>query len=284
MRERMFLMAVAKPLADSISFPAPTHWMELPRGYLDARKMALKTVSNRDSTFYRKVDVVTPDQLQKVVTAFEALKDLPVLNDHLEAPASILAKKSNTPREYGQEAPSAYGRLMRNWRSKSPKLVEDHVIRIQPRDFPIFRLMKPADEYPQAHALALRLLDRKLEAYTKKQGKPPSKKSRIYQSLVKDTVPPYDASKFPNKWRKMEADAPARTLMAHLGKDCYSHIHYDSSQARTISVREAARLQSFPDQFKFSGAMGASFRQIGNAVPPLLAQAIAIELMKVLRS
>jgi DNA (cytosine-5)-methyltransferase 1 len=119
---------------------------------------------------------------------------------------------------------------------------------------------------------------------TKEQGKPPSKKSRIYQSLVKETVPPYDVSKFPNKWRKMEPDAPARTLMAHLGKDCYSHIHYDSMQARTISVREAARLQSFPDQFKFSGAMGASFRQIGNAVPPLLAQAIANELMKVLRS
>lgn len=280
MRERMFLMAVAKPLADSISFPAPTHWMELPRGYLDARKMVLQTVANRESTYYRKIESFNPDKLQAVVTASEALKDLPVLKDHLTGPA---AKQPNTPREYGLETPSAYGRLMRNWRNKKPKLVKDHVIRIQPRDFPIFKLMKPADEYPQAHALALRLLDRKLETYTKMHGKPPSNKSRIYQSLVKETVPPYDVSKFPNKWRKMEPDAPARTLMAHLGKDCYSHIHYDSLQARTISVREAARLQSFPDQFKFSGAMGASFRQIGNAVPPLLAQAIAIELMKVLR-
>ncbi len=277
----MFLMAVAKPLADSISFPAPTHWMELPRGYLDARKMVLQTVANRESTYYREVESFDPDKLQAVVTASEALKDLPVLKDHLTGPA---VKQLNTPREYGQETPSAYGRLMRNWRNKKPKLVEDHVIRIQPRDFPIFKLMKPADEYPQAHALALRLLDRKLATYTQKHGKPPSNKSRIYQSLVKETVPPYDVSKFPNKWRKMEPDAPARTLMAHLGKDCYSHIHYDSLQARTISVREAARLQSFPDQFKFSGAMGASFRQIGNAVPPLLAQAIAKELMKLLRS
>ena len=65
-------------------------------------------------------------------------------------------------------------------------------------------------------------------------------------------VPPYDVSKFPNKWRKMEPDLPARTLMAHLGKDSYSHIHYDSQQARTISVREAARPpQSFPDGFVF---------------------------------
>ena len=60
-----------------------------------------------------------------------------------------------------------------------------------------------------------------------------------------------------------------------MGKDTYSHIHYDSQQARTISVREAARLQSFPDGFRFAGAMNAAFRQIGNAVPPLLALAVA---------
>ncbi len=63
--------------------------------------------------------------------------------------------------------------------------------------------------------------------------------------------------------------------MAHIGKDTYSHIHYDSHQARTISVREAARLQSFPDGFVFAGTMNPAFRQIGNAVPPLLISAIA---------
>jgi DNA (cytosine-5)-methyltransferase 1 len=63
--------------------------------------------------------------------------------------------------------------------------------------------------------------------------------------------------------------------MAHLGKDSYSHIHFDSAQARTISVREAARLQSFPDGFTFVGTMNPAFRQIGNAVPPLLAKAVA---------
>ena len=63
--------------------------------------------------------------------------------------------------------------------------------------------------------------------------------------------------------------------MAHLGRDCYSHIHYDSAQARTISVREAARLQSFPDGFVFCGTMNPAFRQIGNAVPPLMAYVMA---------
>jgi DNA (cytosine-5)-methyltransferase 1 len=72
--------------------------------------------------------------------------------------------------------------------------------------------------------------------------------------------------------------------MAHLGKDGYSHIHYDSLQARTISVREAARLQSFPDGFVFCGTMNPAFRQIGNAVPPLLAKVLGEEIIKVLRS
>src|SRR5207248_6367728 len=100
-----------------------------------------------------------------------------------------------------------------------------------------------------------------------------------YERLRKEMVPPYDPGKFPNKWRKMEANYPSRTLMAHLGKDGYSHIHYDSTQARTISVREAARLQSFPDGFVFCGTMNPAFKQIGNAVPPLLATAIAESLI-----
>lgn len=57
-------------------------------------------------------------------------------------------------------------------------------------------------------------------------------------------VPPYDETKFPNRWWKLRQDFPVRTLMAHIGKDTCSHIHYDADQARTISVREAARLQS----------------------------------------
>ena len=102
--------------------------------------------------------------------------------------------------------------------------------------------------------------------------------------LMQVIVPPYDPDKFPNKWRKIWPDKPVRTLMAHLGKDGYSHIHYDSSQARTISVREAARLQSFPDGFRFSGTMNPAFRQIGNAVPPLLAKSLAARIMTVLEN
>lgn len=63
--------------------------------------------------------------------------------------------------------------------------------------------------------------------------------------------------------------------MAHLGKDTYSHIHHDDRQARTITVREAARLQTFPDAFEFPVCMNAGYRMIGNAVPPVLAWRLA---------
>ena len=104
-----------------------------------------------------------------------------------------------------------------------------------------------------------------------------------YDALFARMVPPYDVCKFPNRWWKLEPDQPVRTLMAHIGKDTYSHIHYDSGQARTISVREAARLQGFPDGFIFEGTMNPAFRQIGNAVPPLMAAAIAEVMLETLR-
>ena len=104
--------------------------------------------------------------------------------------------------------------------------------------------------------------------------------SEQWQALRQSIVPPYDPGKFPNKWWKLEPLKPSRTLTAHIGKDTYSHIHYDSYQSRTISVREAARLQSFPDGFRFSGAMNAAFKQIGNAVPPLLGKVVAESLKR----
>ena len=129
------------------------------------------------------------------------------------------------------------------------------------------------------------MFSERLNEIERQEGKAPEEGSDRYNLEKANFVPPYDPSKFPNKWRKMEPDKPARTLMAHLGKDGYSHIHYDSEQARTISVREAARLQSFPDGFQFQGPMNPAFRQIGNAVPPLMAKALAAcmytELLKV---
>lgn len=78
-----------------------------------------------------------------------------------------------------------------------------------------------------------------------------------------------------HRYHVLEPDEPSTTIIAHLYKDGNRFIHYDESQQRTITAREAARLQSFPDDFEFIGSRGNAYQMIGNAVPPLLAKAIA---------
>ena len=90
----------------------------------------------------------------------------------------------------------------------------------------------------------------------------------------------YSDKSFNDKWKRLSNVDPSWTVVSHLAKDGYMYIH--PSQNRTISVREAARLQSFPDWFIFHGSRSAQFKQIGNAVPPLLAMAIAKNLKKIL--
>ena len=78
-----------------------------------------------------------------------------------------------------------------------------------------------------------------------------------------------------HRYHVLEPDKPSTTIIAHLYKDGNRFIHYDSKQCRSITVREAARLQSFDDDFEFIGNRGNAYQMIGNAVPPKLANAIA---------
>ena len=76
---------------------------------------------------------------------------------------------------------------------------------------------------------------------------------------------------FDDKYKRLDENGLSRTITAHIAKDGYWYIH--PRQNRTLTVREAARLQTFPDWFRFAGPPSAAFRQIGNAVPPALARA-----------
>ncbi|HZY61272.1 MAG TPA: DNA cytosine methyltransferase [Edaphobacter sp.] len=289
MRERMFLIGYRQELDKPVVFPQPTHWVDLPPGYEGSRSVALKLLSGAGLTA-EAFDYVEPPEanpeLPSAITAEEAIGDLPSINARALLRSGELkrgARRFDKPIPYGHVATiNDYARLMRTWPSfEAPESLTDHVIRYLPRDYELFARLNPGDQYPEAWEHAQKMLQERL-AKLRRAGKLLSENSTEYKKLHDSIVPPYDVSKFPNKWRKMWREQPARTLMAHLGKDGYSHIHYDSNQARTISVREAARLQSFPDGFVFSGTMNPAFRQIGNAVPPLMAKAIATQIMKAL--
>ena len=82
------------------------------------------------------------------------------------------------------------------------------------------------------------------------------------------------------KYRNLEWDKPSPTIVAHLYKDGLMFIHPDIKQVRTITVKEAALLQSFPDDYEFIASQGLAFKMIGNAVPPEMAKNIALAISK----
>ncbi len=254
-RERLFIVALANELGEAPQFPAPIHFLELPKGYEGTRRVALKHV-DKDSRYFHAIP--TPHKkLKNAVGTMEALDDLPWIKEHVASPSVIRKRKLTDVLKYREleHGISSYALAMRTWPGfKTKEGTDGHLVRLTPRDFPIFAKMKHGADYPQARQVAEKLFAEALDATGMTHAR---KDSKAYCELRAGIVPPYDPNKFPNKWWKLDPSKPSRTLTAHMGKDTYSHIHYDSTQRRTVSVREAARLQGTSNNDVFGACLTA---------------------------
>jgi DNA (cytosine-5)-methyltransferase 1 len=186
-------------------------------------------------------------------TLADAIADLPAV----PAP-SLEEERPYVPRERPDlNVSGEYARLMRSAMPPEQRdLLYDHVVRpVRADDAEIFRLMRPGDRY--------RDVDPQYRRYEIK---------RVHGD-----------EHFADRYYKLRWDEPCITITAHIAHDGYRYIYPDSDQPRTLSVREAARVQSFPDHFRFAGYRTSRFRQIGNAVPPLLAEAIGHAIARAIR-
>ena len=136
---------------------------------------------------------------------------------------------------------SVLARLLRKGlRGPEALIIRDHVTRsVRPDDAEIYKLMEPGDTYMD----------------------------------VPEYLRRYRSDIFNDKYVRLSFEDLSRTITAHIAKDGYWYIH--PKEDRTLSIREAARIQTFPDRFRFAGHPSSRYQQIGNAVPPLLASAIA---------
>ena len=143
---------------------------------------------------------------------------------------------------------SALAKLLRKGlRGPEALLIRDHVTRsVRPDDAEIYRSLEPGGTYMDV-----------------------PERLRRYRSDI-----------FSDKYLRLSFEDLSRTITAHIAKDGYWYIH--PREDRTLSIREAARIQTFPDRFRFAGPPSSRYQQIGNAVPPLLASAIASSLKSAL--
>ena len=180
----------------------------------------------------------------KRTTLRDAIGDLPKLK--------VVATERVGERKQPYQKPRNLSPFAKKMREKATRgLIWDHMTRrVRKDDYRIFEVMESDTKYSDLH-----------EKLTEDE--------KEYQR--------YSAEKYTDKYKKLAWSELSRTITAHIAKDGYWYIH--PAQPRTLTVREAARVQTFPDHFRFAGTRSDAFRQIGNAVPPLLGEAAA-EVLK----
>ncbi|MFD4000298.1 DNA cytosine methyltransferase [Streptomyces rubiginosohelvolus] len=180
-------------------------------------------------------------EYEQRITLRDAIGDLPVL--------PVVPKERIGQRELPYDRTVELSDFARDMRKRAPRdRVHDHMTRrVREDDAKIFSSMDSTTLY-----------------------------SEISPELQR-----YKADHFTDKYKKLDWTDLSRSITAHIAKDGYWYIHPDHQQPRTLTVRESARVQTFPDKFRFAGTRSDAFRQIGNAVPPLLGEAAAEALLPV---
>ncbi|MFA5063167.1 MAG: DNA cytosine methyltransferase [Candidatus Omnitrophota bacterium] len=201
------------------------------------------------------------------VTIADAIGDLPLVNAKVTytglSPEEIKEVKSKNPEIYNGEDQVLFDN----------EAFHVYLDKMSPSGIEYFNFVRPNGYAYSHHHVArsqqisdLELFDAMKEGETAKEFQ--TRMPKLAEKLIK-----YGMETFEDKYRKQRWHAPCTTVFAHLEKDGNRFIH--PRQKRTLTPREAARIQSFPDDFVFCGPYSKKFKQIGNAVPPLLASRIA---------
>lgn len=144
----------------------------------------------------------------------------------------------------------------------------------------IERYFRQGNNFPLTQNVARKNNKNDLEIYrlvaeAKKDGK-----NLRYDELDNKLQTHRHTDKFLDRYKALSWDSPSHTVVAHIAKDGHHYIHPDIEQNRSLTVREAARLQGFPDSYYFLDSRTSAFTQIGNAVPPIFSQKLAETIVK----
>lgn len=176
--------------------------------------------------------------------------------------------------------------VVNNWETKKdlffdlPKLKPGEELKIAKYTKPINEYLKQTETRNGVDFVTQHITrhhnERDLEIYSIAIDKWLNGKKRLkYDELPKRLQTHKNVLAFLDRYKVVDPTGHSHTVVAHISKDGHYYIYPDKKQVRSISVREAARIQSFPDDYFFEGGRTAAFKQIGNAVPPLMAAALA---------